>query len=683
MPVYSAPWQKSEVVLPKNTPASQTLNTPLQKQIILPIPFADAVQKIIAFVVKLSGEVLDTATHNINLSPADEVSQDSVEKIQLRSDTDIPAGDIDDLIKQLDDPDPDKRIAAAKRLGESQDPAVIQALIDHIGDPIREVRVAIADALSQIGSPAVRPLINALTTPDPIAREAMKWALVKIGEVGPLVEGLSSPDMLIRAYCAGALEEIGAPAVNELIPALYSPEWEVRRLASWTLSKIGEPAIQPLIDELDTTNPDAKKAMVEALGWIGEPAISSLIDAARDNPNAGTRETCAEVLISLGEPAMRQILDDLGLPKISGDFSYQRAAQLLVTALGDRDPSKRDMATLILAKLGEPAIPYLMQAIWHPFRCAGARNALIMMGEPAFMPSVTMLLDSGNPYLNYQGKLIIEGIAQRTGYSLDPSIDIWLMRYKGQQDLKNIILTNTHPATRALALYFLGTHYNADDFIRQYIFDETPDGLTVRNTAINEFEMAAILWTGIPERDGWWGQLASRQDRIAYLEIMLRGDFTDHRIYILRQGEQLERAWVCVQYAEQLIMNFLGYDASLFADKDAFQNYGAGYVIPAQGYGVPAYFAITMPRDDIAITTASFGPGHAFIAIFIGDGPIDDDPQNWIFIEPQNDSFTPLMLADTVTIFVEDYVFLPDGVSSGGAYPITIYSGEYLYGEGQ
>lgn len=670
MPNYIPAWHKTDAASFVEKNPQHTLDLILEGEPPIQDPgppdwLKKIIDAIVDFFLSILGVNTQTDNYASDTSPSDTAPMEgmqtgSVEVITPPETNDTIAvnASVSDLIEQLSSPDATTRRTAAQALGELRDPAAIGPLVNALGDTNRQVRQAAAHALGQIGVPAIDPLIAVLSSRDPIVREAASWALVEIGQpaVDPLVRALYSTDTNVRTYAAAALEDIGAPAVNGLITALFSSDPGVRRMASWTLSRIGEPAVQPLVNALGTTDANARKAMQEALVWIGEPAVVPLV-ASLNASNAVAAEAAAEVLVSMGEPALRQVLSSLNL-QMTGDFSYQRATELLVSGLAD--PAIRNRAALILAKLGEPSIEPLIQALRDPSLKDGARQALIMIGEPAFIPVIEGLLSSADPLLRQEGALIIQGIAQRTGNSLDPSIDILGMASASKQDLRNIASTNAHPATRALALYFLGTRYNDSEFLKQYLFDETLSGLRVRNRGATELEMAAILHTGIPARDNWWARLASREDRIAYLELALKGDFTDRRIYI---GE--DRAWLCVQFAQQLSMNFNGYDGQGYADQAAFEEYGAGYVIQPleDGYGVPVYYATTGYFSD----NITGGGGHAFNAVFIGDGPVDDDPENWILIEPEDDDFSPNMLATTVTIHIGDFLVLPDG-NSGGNY---------------
>jgi len=67
--------------------------------------------------------------------------------------------DLDILIENLKDEDPDKRKEAADKLGEASDKTAIEPLLAVLTDDNPQVRFASAKALGKIGEPAIDPLV--------------------------------------------------------------------------------------------------------------------------------------------------------------------------------------------------------------------------------------------------------------------------------------------------------------------------------------------------------------------------------------------------------------------------------------------------------------------------------------------------------------------------------------------
>ncbi|MDP2983759.1 MAG: HEAT repeat domain-containing protein, partial [Candidatus Latescibacter sp.] len=312
------------LIIPQDKSENQDIVLPLQQQLSSEcISIPELIQKIIdaisAFFEQLFGRDTTQEDPSSSESDTDQPAQPDVISTpspqvynslppRPRFDDVIVDAGVNALIEQLNSPDLDERIAAVMQLGALKNPAAITPLIAKLEDENRNVRIAVAGALSQFDAAAVEPLIAAFVSRDPLTRETAKWALVWIGPaaVKPLVAALGSIDMNIRANAAGTLELIGPAAVQETITALFSTDPAVRRLASSVLSHIPE-AVQPLIDALGTTNEDARKATFEALLWSGDRARAPLI-AALNNPDNIKSETAAEILLAMGEPAIRDVL---------------------------------------------------------------------------------------------------------------------------------------------------------------------------------------------------------------------------------------------------------------------------------------------------------------------------------------------------------------------------------------
>jgi HEAT repeat protein len=566
------------------------------------------------------------------------------------------AQNISDLIYHEE---PEIRKGAAILL--ENDLRAIEALIIALGDENKEVRFTAADVLVAIGTSALEPLISVLKNSSNFRVRGMSAiALGKIGDtkaIEPLIDVLlededpaSDPHQFVKRAVASALEDIGEPAIGPLIEVLTDERFYIREYASIALAHIGEVAIEPLIQALGDgrfyTRKEVISHIADTLDLIGEPAITALVTSL-DNLNPIIEEGAAFSLVRTGLKAMEMSLKSFGIAPPE-KLTYPLLTNILIETLGSEDVFARKGAALILSKLGEPAVEPLIEALGNANSNIreGAKEILIKIGNPTFLHIMEHLFDSSDTVHQQDAIEIIQGIAEGTMGEFVPCTDLEsiiedIKSLEGvllQDYLKEKVTTSQFKIIRAIALY----HIKDKQFLVDHLFriDTRSGKLYVKDEIYNnisKLEMAAILHTGIPAStynySTWWEKLAAKEEKIKYIKLVLKGDFTDERPYIN------PREWVCAQFATQLAMNFNGYNDTYFEgydedpnnDRQEFEEFGAGYVVPSPtGYGIPIYFATTYI--------------HAFNAVFIGNGEIDDKIENWLFIEPYDDDFSPHVL---------------------------------------
>lgn len=137
------------------------------------------------------------------------------------------ANELSQLVAELANPDPRKRLEAAEqlaRLGPDARPAAVN-LVKAFGDESEEVRQYIAAALEEMGPPRAEDsflLPALLKSPSP---DVGYWA----------------------ATLLGRLKEDAAGALPGLIDALEGPvELSVRQRVAWALGEIGPAAVPAL-----------------------------------------------------------------------------------------------------------------------------------------------------------------------------------------------------------------------------------------------------------------------------------------------------------------------------------------------------------------------------------------------------------------------------------------------------
>lgn len=153
-----------------------------------------------------------------------------------------------EAFEALRHPDPERRRAAARALGEAR------------------------------AAPA--PLAAALAAePDPRVREALLTALVRIGDADPLVPFLRAQDAGLRMGAVAALQNLPQQVLPHLPALLADPDADVRIMAAEVARGLpGEKAtalLGPLLAA--ETHPNVCAAAVEVLSEVGTPqAVAAL-----------------------------------------------------------------------------------------------------------------------------------------------------------------------------------------------------------------------------------------------------------------------------------------------------------------------------------------------------------------------------------------------------------------------
>ena len=177
------------------------------------------------------------------------------------------------------------------------------------------------------------------------------YVVLALGEIGnalaiePLIKVLNSDgavagDEYVRWDAAEALGKIGdARAVEPLIRALEGGNGS----AAGALREIGKPAVEQLIDALENENKDVRWDAAIALGDIGdERAVGPLIKALGDDD----RTVRMYAAVATGR------VHRFGARGALGKISDARAVEPLIALLEDEDKWVRDAAKEALKKFG-------------------------------------------------------------------------------------------------------------------------------------------------------------------------------------------------------------------------------------------------------------------------------------------------------------------------------------------
>jgi HEAT repeat protein len=495
-----------------------------------------------------------------------------------------------------------------------------------------------------------------------------------------------------------------------------SDEFKVKAVVALENKKEDKEALDVIIEVftlLRFSNYVLENQIMKSLQNIGIPAVKPLIEILTDeNSNFSTIENVGIILCNIGLPAFNQLANKIKesgfdnkiirplevIGKIGIKNPSQEIINILVEKLYSKNPNivgvsaeylkemgivvidtlfdvfydgneeSSEVAVKVLKSFGASIIDPLIKEIKDNsnFPLEKAKELLINIGNPSFIPVVEQFLKNKNSNLRSFALSVIKGLSsykmeQETG--IDPNIDILNFNSMNKDELKHIVSNSKYSITRAVALYYLGVKFKDKEFIKNYIIEEKDGKFFVKNKNVTKLEMAAILNTGIPSKFSWWDKLSGIVEKRKYIDIVLKGDFTDERNYTSKN-----RNWVCVQYATQMIINSVGFNRKKFSDRESFRKYGLGYIIPPISYGVPVYYA------EASINKTN---GHAFNAVYIGSAknPFNDSNfVNWLFFDTETDEFihadiiSKMMLSPIIRIHSNIQCFYPDGQVGEGEY---------------
>lgn len=229
--------------------------------------------------------------------------------------------------------------------------ATLRQLVAHFTDKRGMKRLRIAETLGDIGKPATAAALEGLAQhPDPVVRRACAKTITLIKDpaaIPGLVEALlHDEDTVVHGSAAGALAQIGKPAVPIMLELLGKPE----------------------------TPETTKGHLAWALSFMGEEAKDDLLGAAVASEAAAVRAAAVSAIAKLAQEAFEQ-----------GNAVDQPSLQVLTQALSDGSEEVRSEAIAVLADLAyEPAVPELIALLQHesPSSRKAAALAMMKIGDP-------------------------------------------------------------------------------------------------------------------------------------------------------------------------------------------------------------------------------------------------------------------------------------------------------------
>ena len=177
-------------------------------------------------------------------------------------------------------------------------------------------------------------------------------------DLEPLLLQLSSGDRDRRAHAVDALVRAGETAVPALIDLAQHGQWLSRMEALRALGRIGDPAALPIIRaSLESSDDEVREVAAEAAGTIQDVESLPVLIRLLRMRELDRRKSVREALIRMGEPSVPFLLEAAG----SGPL---RARAEAIRALGS---------------IGDPrALPIVRDALrswWPAIRIAGSYAA--------------------------------------------------------------------------------------------------------------------------------------------------------------------------------------------------------------------------------------------------------------------------------------------------------------------
>ena len=237
----------------------------------------------------------------------------------------------DDLVRLLDDRDPEVRLVAARALGE-------------LGDPT-----------------AAGPLLDSLVRTRSVPLRVVARSLARLGPTAGtmLVEGLESENALTRAVCAEICGLVGVTAAQSVLLEVMDRDEDddVRIRAARALGRIGlSSALPALVRATDSAQPLALRAVAaRALGDLGGPGPVEFLEVLLGDPDYRVSTNAGQSMARVGAAGLARLRQLSRQPGDAGDCAREALAVHAVTHGLVVEPSRPLAATAPPTQRSGPA----------------------------------------------------------------------------------------------------------------------------------------------------------------------------------------------------------------------------------------------------------------------------------------------------------------------------------------
>ncbi|MBD2502559.1 HEAT repeat domain-containing protein [Anabaena azotica] len=241
---------------------------------------------------------------DLSLLDIEEELESPLDKIEpITAESEIPKPDPDEMLALLENPQPQKRMLAARAFCDIEDSRATPLLIRLLSDNCPLVRVSASYGIGRNPSAdAVEPLIAQLYRDwNGYVRKGVVWALGNCRDrrcLAPLADALRTDISAVRLWSASALAQmagVGYEAIVGAMPPLIEALVQdkvaaVRSNSAW--------AIGQLCKELPSN-------------IVYATAIDALIQAFAEDKDLGVREDAKASLLGVGDPRGLQLIETL------------------------------------------------------------------------------------------------------------------------------------------------------------------------------------------------------------------------------------------------------------------------------------------------------------------------------------------------------------------------------------
>ena len=342
----------------------------------------------------------------------DGIARDGVEKKEEKpvevKHVDLKTFSVDALAKAVKEGPADMRkkaLAELKERGPEARPA-LAAVLDLLKDKDVPMRTSAQETLVRMGPPnkADLPIYAAALREQ--AAEPRVYAAGQLAELGQQAKSellflriLSLDDNAeVQEAAKKAVQRIEEDLLGTLLKGLQDKSAAVRSKSAAELAEMGpgaKAALPNLVEALADKNPAVRLAVLEVFLAIGPDAVMVLGESLRDK-NVEVRLTAIDALSKMGSDA-RFVMPELIIAITSGDARTKEAA------------------LKAFARIGDFAIPYLIEALEREKNAAKQKplvEALERMG-PTAGPALAMALKKATPEVKKVAAEVVVKVAEQ------------------------------------------------------------------------------------------------------------------------------------------------------------------------------------------------------------------------------------------------------------------------------
>ncbi len=317
------------------------------------------------------------------------------------------------VLQHLRDYENYERRAILSLLGTWGDASLIPTIEPFCQHPNGDVRQIATRILSHFGQPqSLDDLYRQLQDPEPRSRQAAIAALrtrPPAEAIPGLLQVLRDPLASLQLSAIQALETLkAAEAIPSLIQSLESCDPPVRVAAAQALAILGNPVGLPqllrALDLDDWPHGDTRAAAAKALRHFTIPAALPLLLNALIYSEPLVRDSLIYVFRQLGPSALAALIHSLthadasrrhGAAQILGQLQAPDALPALILCLSDRETYVREAAAIALSRLSNPrSLRPLWEAIFQ-LDVADPPSSLVELGDRLYQAIQIIQADSG------------------------------------------------------------------------------------------------------------------------------------------------------------------------------------------------------------------------------------------------------------------------------------------------